>query len=220
MISGLAGPSMHTDESGILIHSGDIRLEGRLHRGGLRGALLCHPHPLYGGSMENNVVIAAASVLQRNGWTTLRFNFRGVGRSEGTPGDGLYEVEDVTAALRSLKENTGIHEGETILVGYSFGAWVGLRALMGRPRLMGWVAIAPPLGIWDFPTSGPGLEGVKLVVAGSRDPFCPLEALNSFFNELSCPKQMATISGGDHFLWGREAELEGILEGWLRELKE
>jgi len=187
-----------------------------LYREGPRGAVLCHPHPLYGGSMDNNVVLAAVSAFQKDGWTTLRFNFRGVGRSEGTPGDGLHEVEDVEAALQILKENEGIDERETILVGYSFGAWVGLRALTGRPPLRGWVAIAPPVGIWDFPI-GSGLEGVKLVVAGSQDPFCPPEALDSFFNKLSEPKQRAVIPGGDHFLWGREAELKAILESWLQE---
>ncbi len=196
---------------------GDLSLEGRLLEGGPFGAVLCHPHPLYGGNMENNVVHACARVLQELGWTTLRFNFRGVGRSQGAPGEGEAEWEDVRAAIRLLQEARGISLDRLILVGYSFGAWVGLRALEKGEPLLGWVAVAPPVGIWDF-SFARKLAGRKLLLAGDQDDFCPAPAFSSFAESLPDPKKWAILPGADHFFWGHEpalcSELKQVLPSW------
>ncbi len=198
-------------ETRIFFAAGQLKLEGMMSSGGRLGAVVCHPHPLYGGSMDNNVVHAAAGTLQRSGWTTLRFNFRGVGRSQGSPGDGTQEVEDVTAAIMFLNEQGGIPPERTVLVGYSYGAWVGLRALERNQTILGWVAIAPPVGIWDFSFAA-GIAGKKLILAGDRDEFCPPRALNDFFDSLQEPKECRILQGADHFFWSQESALSRALE--------
>lgn len=198
--------------------SDHLTLEGLISEGADKGAVLCHPHPMYGGSMDNNVVLAAAAAFQKLGWTTLRFNFRGVGSSEGTPGDGEREVRDVQAALRCLRVTRGMVAERIMLVGYSFGAWVGLRALLGREALLGWVAIALPVGIWDL-SFAVQIGGNKLIIAGDRDPFCPLHDLNRFLETLPDPKDHVILPGVDHFFWGQEGSLSRVLEERLEDLE-
>lgn len=198
-------------ETRVLFAAAGLKLEGMLSSGGRFGAVLCHPHPMYGGSMDNNVVHAAAGALQRSGWTTLRFNFRGVGRSQGSTGDGTQEVEDVTAAIMFLNGQEGIPPERTVLVGYSYGAWVGLRALERNQAILGWVAIAPPLGIWDF-SFAKGLGGRKLILAGDEDEFCPVPELRRFVDTLPDPKESSILAGADHFFWGQEAAISRALE--------
>lgn len=202
-------------ETRVFFAAGELKLEGMLSSGGRWGAVVCHPHPLYGGSMDNNVVHAAVETLQRSGWTTLRFNFRGVGRSQGSPGDGTQEVEDVAAALVFLSEQGRIPPERTVLVGYSYGAWVGLRALEFKQTLLGWVAIAPPVGIWDF-SFAKGLGGKKLILAGDGDEFCPLPALKQFLDTLPDPKECSILAGADHFFWGQEAAISRALEAMAK----
>jgi alpha/beta superfamily hydrolase len=198
-------------EKAIFFPVGGLQLEGMFYSAGDLGAVICHPHPLYGGSMENNVVHAAAQTLQRHGWSTLRFNFRGVGRSQGSTGDGTDETEDVLAAIAFLQERQGIPPHRVVLIGYSYGAWVGLRAL-GRSRsLLGWVAIAPPVGIWDFSFAA-GIAGKKLILAGDRDEFCPQQALKDFFDSLQEPKECRIVQGADHFFWSQESALSRAME--------
>src|SRR6185295_8845408 len=114
-------------ETTVTIAAGDVRLEGRLAvpAGATRGAVVCHPHPQYGGTMDNNVVVAVTDALRAAGLATLRFNFRGVGSSEGRHGGGAAEVGDAHAALAHLRA-AGIED--VALVGYSFGAAVAARA--------------------------------------------------------------------------------------------
>jgi hypothetical protein len=204
-------------EESVVIRCGDLNLEGRLFEGGPNAAVLCHPHPLYGGSMDNNVVQACARVLQELGWTSLRFNFRGVGRSQGAAGEGEAEVEDVLAAILFLQEARGISLERLILVGYSFGAWVGLRALEKGEPILGWVAVAPPVGLWDF-SFARGISGRKLLLAGDRDDFCPVPAFNALAQSLPEPKAWAILPGADHFFWGQEpalrSKLKEVLPSW------
>ncbi len=203
-------------ETRVFFAAGELKLEGMLSSGGRFGAVVCHPHPLYGGSMDNNVVHAAAGTLQRSGWTTLRFNFRGVGRSQGSPGDGTQEVDDVTAAIMFLSEQGRIAPERTVLIGYSYGAWVGLRALERNRTILGWVAIAPPVGIWDF-SFAKGLVGRRLILAGDSDEFCPLPALRGLLDILPDPKECRIFPGADHFFWGQEAAISRALEVMARE---
>jgi uncharacterized protein len=204
-------------EERVWVPCGGLKLEARLWRGGRKAAVVCHPHPLYGGNMDNNVVRTIVQTFQGLDWTTLRFNFRGVGASGGDPGEGDLEVDDVRAALDFLMQGKEGAASGMVLAGYSFGAWVGLRALAQSEPLMGWVAIAPPVGIWDF-SFARELPGRKLLLAGDRDEYCPAQAFRSLAESLPEPKEWNLLQGADHFCWGHEASLANRLReavhGW------
>ena len=122
--------------------SDGYQIEGRLEKGSRqKGAVITHPHPLYGGDMFNNVVAAISKVYRQNGYTTLRFNFRGVGNSQGSYGDGLGEQNDVRAAITYLADS---NVDQIDLAGYSFGAWVNALAVNSEPQLASRDDIAPP----------------------------------------------------------------------------
>lgn len=191
-------------EQQVRFPAGDEMLEGLLslpEPGARTSVVLCHPHPLFGGEMRNNVVEGVAIALQRAGHATLRFNFRGVGGSSGTHGDGIAEIDDVTAAVTCLLERQAF---ETVVVaGYSFGSIVGSKAAASDPRVHKLIAIALPIANRDASF----LEAVtkpKLLVSGDRDDYSPLPKLQTLFARLPEQKQIAVIEGADHFLAGRE----------------
>lgn len=189
-------------EERVVFQSGGIQLEGLLSiQGALSvkgGIVLCHPHPQYGGEMRNRVLAAALRAAQEEGFAALRFNFRGVGESGGTYSDGVGEKEDVKAAIHylSLKlENPGI---PILLLGYSFGAWVGLPVADEDERVEGIIALSPPLEMFDFSYFKESGKK-KLIIAGDRDVYCPVSLLTEWFEELKEPKSLAVIQGADHF---------------------
>jgi alpha/beta superfamily hydrolase len=194
---------------------GGPSLEGRLAAppGAGAGVVLCHPHPLYGGDMDNPVVVRAAEVAQGQGLATLRFNFRGVGASGGTHGGGAAEMEDVRTALARLGSvlSAGVRMG---LLGYSFGAWVSGRVAATAPRPL--CLIGPPLGMLDWSTAPPARPDL-CVIAGSRDPYCPLPELERFTARLA-PARGVVIDGADHFFFGKlfpmGEEVGRWLQGW------
>jgi len=135
------------------------------------GVVICHPHPLYGGDMDNPVVVRVQEVCADLGLATLRFNFRGVGGSGGAHGDGVGEQDDARAALEALARATG--GAPSAIAGYSFGARIAALVACGDPRVGGLAMIAPPLGMYDFAC----IEGVRaptLMVAGTADSYCPV----------------------------------------------
>lgn len=199
------------EERQVRVPCGDLLLEGRLAYGSGFGALLCHPHPLYGGCMEDYVVMTGWKALVALGGSVLRFNFRGVGSSQGEPGEGEGEVEDVRAAMRFLQTEARCTPSRTLLLGYSFGAWVGLRALALESEILGWVTLAPPVAVWDLSFASL-LGGRKLVVAGDRDPLCGHEPLARFVACLSEPKETVILSGADHFFRGWESKLRELIQ--------
>jgi len=160
--------------------SDGVRLEGRLTPADReRAAVLCHPHPLYGGSMLTPVVLTVEQTLQETGYTTLAFNFRGVGGSEGRHGEGRAEVADVAGALAFLGEQLGGPPRIQGIAGYSFGSLVGGRVAAGDSRVAWFLGIAPPLSHYDFGFLAEARCSVALI-AGGRDPYCDparLEAL-------------------------------------------
>lgn len=162
--------------------------------------VVCHPHPLYGGTMDNGIVAALVEHLARRGAATLRFNFRGVGGSEGGYGFGDGEVADTRAALALLRERSGVAPA---LAGYSFGAAVALRAALGESTLERVVAVAPPLalGALDALTQS---TARLLVIAGEGDTYCPADALRAALPEHA---EVALLAGADHFLAGFEDEV-------------
>jgi len=210
-------------ESYVTFSSGDLSLEGVCHvpegLGPLPAVVVCHPHPLYGGTMDNNVVYAVCQALCQRGILALRFNFRGVGRSQGTI-QGMGEPEDITAAI-SFCASMGEVDNERIgLCGYSAGAVAAFATGPPDERIQAAAAISPPLAM----ASLEGLKGYpkpKLIVTGSRDNFTRLEDFQRFGDSLAEPKECEIISGADHFWWGYEDQVgERVASFFVSALKE
>ena len=192
-------------EEKVFIPSDSIQLEGLLsvqEASSVKGGVvLCHPHPQYGGDMDNPVITTAAEVASEQGFSTLRFNFRGVGKSEGSYGDGVGERIDVEASIHYLHSTQKDSRLPLILLGYSFGACIGFSAAVHDKRIRGMVAIAPPLELYDFGFLK-GCKKSKLVIAGNRDFFCPTTQLEKWYQQLEDPKSLVLIQGADHFFLG------------------
>ncbi len=189
-------------EETVRIAVGDLALDGRVAApaGAERGVVVCHPHPQYGGSMDNDLVLALTEALGAAGFATLRFDFRGVGQSGGRYDDGRGEVDDVRAAATLLCGRLDVPR--VTLVGYSFGSVMALRAGVADPdATAGVVAIAPPvrmLGL-DFVAGA----GVPLAfVTGDHDRFCPLTTLESARERFAPASTLALVPGADHFFGG------------------
>lgn len=191
--------------------SKDLELEGLLERNSAdNGVVITHPHPLYGGDMYNYVVEMIGNVYQKNGYTTLRFNFRGVGASQGSFDNGIGEQSDVFAALSYLMD-LGIKKVD--LAGYSFGAWVNAMAAQEDPttqHVQYLVMVSPPVGFVDF-NSVKKIDCLKLVVTGSMDDIAPAGAIRKVLSEWNPSARLEVIDGADHFYTGYTAELESIL---------
>jgi len=191
-------------EEKILIQSTEIQLEGlmSIHEAlPLKGGMICcHPHPQYGGDMYNPVVTTGVETAFEEGFATLRFNFRGVGGSGGSYGEGIGEKEDVLAAIEYLRLKIEDAHPPLILFGYSFGAWVGLPIAVGDERIKGMVTVAPPLEMFDFGFLK-GCKKRKLIISGERDLFCPVTDLEKWFKDLEEPKSLTIIQGADHFFF-------------------
>jgi uncharacterized protein len=200
-------------EESVSIPGPGISLEGRLLAGAAPGgAVITHPHPLFGGDMANHVVMTAARALAARGMAALRFNFRGVGRSTGVYGGGVEEVADVAAALEFLKSRT---PGPYYVIGYSFGAAVAGRALIQGLSADGAIFVAPPIAFMDL-SFLPKVPGLRLIVAGDRDELCPLPSLRALMAERQpLPGETATevrvIGSADHFFMDGETELFQVL---------
>lgn len=179
------------------------------------GVVVCHPHPLYGGDMENPVVVRIGEVCGRLGLTTLRFNFRGVGRSTGVHGDGAAEQHDVEAALARLAAVVGA--APVGVAGYSFGAAVAANVAARHAELAGAALVAPPLArseagrLRDLDRFGDRL----LVVAGSADTICPTDAL-ARLGETVPRATVQVIDGADHFFFGKLYPLGEAVAAWAR----
>ena len=193
-----------------------LQLEGRFSRGekGRGSIILCHPHPLYGGDMDNNVVVALQAALAREGFSTLRFNFRGVGGSAGGYGDGVAEVEDVQAAVAFV---AGKDAGPLYLAGYSFGAYAGVRGVAQDDRVKALCCISPPVAIYDFALLREE-QGPKLIVTGKRDLICPANLVEELFLSFPQPKVLQIVAGADHFWWGIEDQVADYCIDFLQGL--
>jgi hypothetical protein len=189
-------------EEKVFIPSEGIQLEGLLSVQGASsfrgGAIFCHPHPQYGGDMDHPVITTSVEAAFQKGFSTLRFNFRGVGQSRGFYGEGIGEREDVKAIADYFYSRLKDSHPPLILVGYSYGAWVGLPVAVEDGRFNGIVAVAPPLGIYDFGFLK-GCKKEKLFIAGDRDYFCPPSLLEKWYQQLDEPKSLVVIPGANHF---------------------
>lgn len=195
-------------EERITFLSGEYRLEGYFHSGGGSGAVITHPHPLYGGDMNNIVVETLASAYQRKGYSTLRFNFRGTGRSEGRHEEGIGEREDILAAVRLL-EGKGIRRVD--LAGYSFGAWVNARVDCGSAGIHRMVMVSPPVNFIDFAGVG-HIPCLGLVIIGDDDEFGSASRVRQMAALWNPGARFVVIPDTDHFYSGALRDLEAALE--------
>jgi len=164
--------------------------------------------------MFNNVVDALQGSLAGTGFSTLRFNFRGVGGSKGEYGDGALEVEDIRGAAAFIAQEV---DGPLYLAGYSFGAYVGLSGVASDDRVKALICISPPLAMYNF-TALRDEGRPKLIVAGERDFICPVTELEALFLSLSQPKVLHICPGADHFWWGSEDRVADYVIDFLQGL--
>lgn len=182
-------------------------------------AVVCHPHPLFGGTMHNKVVYQTAKTIHRFGLPVVRFNFRGVGLSEGTHDEGVGESGDVLAAIDFLaREFPGV---PLLVAGFSFGSWVGLRAGCGDPRVKELIGLGLPVGNLDGRSFSylDSCDKPKLLLTGEFDQFGPPNVLRAMVKQLPPhvlrQTQVAIIEGGDHFFTGYLPELDRAITEWL-----
>jgi hypothetical protein len=175
-----------------------LSLEGRLTPGGRdRGVVLCHPHPLYGGSMLTPVIMTVEAAFHAAGFTTLAFNFRGVGASEGTHGEGRSEVADVAGALGHLRASLDVAPRLVAVAGYSFGSHVGGRAAAADPGVGFYLGVAPVVARYDYGFLA-GLRGRVALIAGARDEYGDPARLEALAASLPARPWLRTLEA-DHF---------------------
>lgn len=175
-------------------------------------ALVCHPHPLYGGTMHNKVVYRAAKAALLSGLPTLRFNFRGAGHSAGTHTGGEGEREDVRAAINHLAAR--FPQLPICLMGFSFGAWVGLAVGAADPRVTTLVGLGVPVSMESVEFLR-DVRKPKLIIQGTRDEFGPAAQVSLLYEALAEPKQIHWVQGADHFFAGKLDEVQEVLQQFL-----
>jgi alpha/beta superfamily hydrolase len=199
-------------ETSIAFISDSFEIEGRLAEGDRQaGVVVSHPHPLYGGDMHNNVVAAVCRSYQKIGATTLRFNFRGVGSSQGNYGDGIGEQEDIRAAVAYLAT---IGTRQIDLAGYSFGAWVNALAVNDGLKVDNMIMVSPPVAFIDFKSIA-DLSSLKLIITGNRDDIAPADMVEKLYPAWNPQARFEVIGGADHFYGGYQDELEAVLADFL-----
>jgi len=206
------------EEKKISFEAKGARIEGllSLDRRPSKGLIItCHPHPLFGGDMHNTVVVVLTQIAAMWDFSSLRFNFRGVGESTGTFGGGISEREDVKGAIDYLEETR--KPPVILLAGYSFGAIACLPVGVDDERVRGLIGVAPPLEMFDFGFLRECLKP-KLFVCGEHDTICPPSRMEEFFETLPGPKWLRILPGIDHFFYGKKGLLEGAIGDFLERM--
>ena len=200
--------------------SGNLSVEGALHlpegEGPFPGVAICHPHPQYGGDMDNSVVMAVVEGLLQQGAAALRFNFRGVGKSQGVYSGGIGEREDAVAAFNTLRERKVVSPGRLGLAGYSFGAGVAL-ALASRTPQVKAVAVSacPTPSLEEFARAD--FTGPKLFLTGDMDSFIQEDVARGRVARVPPPKTLHVLRGADHFLLGHEGDICKLVGEFFRD---
>src|SRR6266849_857996 len=180
-------------------------------------ALVCHPHPLGGGTMHNKVVFKVAQTLQLLGMPALRFNFRGVGHSTGTYDEGRGEMDDTRYALEFLSRRyPGL---PVIIAGFSFGAWVSLRVAAADDRVQAMIGLGVPARMFE----GDYLKDShkpKLIIQGTNDELAPYDLAVQWFEQVPAPKSLVAVQGADHFFKGRLDEVQAIITTFVENIME
>lgn len=175
-------------------------------------AVVCHPHPVFGGTIHNKVVYQVAKALHQAGAPVLRFNFRGAGLSEGSHDKGRGEQDDVRAAINYLASHL---PGKPILLaGFSFGAWVGLRVGCEDGRVTRLVGLGLPVNGSDL-TYLRACEKPKLIIQGGDDQYGSRANLEPLFGAMPEPKRLVIVDGADHFFAGRLDQVAAAISEWL-----
>jgi hypothetical protein len=196
------------------------RIEGRFQPAKRRNApiaLVLHPHPQFGGTMNNQVIYNLYYMFAQRGFAVLRFNFRGVGRSQGAFDHGSGELSDAAAALDWAQT---VHPDARAcwIAGFSFGAWIGMQLLMRRPEVEGFISIAPPANLHDFSFLAP-CPSSGLIVHGDVDKVVPLKDVQGLVDKLKTQKgiviEQQVIEGANHFFEDKVDDLMGICEGYI-----
>jgi len=197
-------------ETRVSFPSGGLFLEGILvipeGVGLFPAVIVCHPHPLYGGSMDNNVVYSLSETLTQASLASFKFNFRGVGESQGEFGQGIGEQEDVEAAISFISTLKDVDSKRIGLAGYSAGAGFALPIGLNDVRIKAMAAVSPPLSMFDFDFLKV-CPKPKLLISGGRDNFTPADQFLEFCQNIPEPKEYESIEGADHFWWGYESRL-------------
>jgi uncharacterized protein len=187
-----------------------LELEGILHlpqgEGPFPAVAVCHPHPLYGGDMHNNVVLAICYALAEASIAAFRFNLRGVGRSQGVFAEGVGEQEDVKAALAFLTSSSKVRPDRIGLAGYSFGTRVALPVALHSDKVRAVALVSPFLSTADWQELKSYVYP-KLFLCGSEDSFVSAPEIQRMASELPEPSQYEVIPEADHFWWGYEREI-------------
>jgi len=196
------------------------RLEGRYHHQTDRNApvaIVLHPHPLYGGTMNNKIVYRLYQSFATAGFSVLRFNFRGVGRSLGQFDDGIGELTDAAAALDWIQQQ---NEGASHcwIAGFSFGAWIALQLLMRRPEIQGFVGVSPPANMYDFGFLSP-CPAHGLILQGDRDDIVQEAAVSQLVDRLGAQKGLNidyhVVEGADHYYRNAMDKLFEIIDEYI-----
>lgn len=199
-------------ERRVFFKSQDLNIEGLINESQTRkGVVVTHPHPLYGGEMHNNVVESVVRAYGEKGYTTLRFNFRGVGRSEGAYDSGTGEQEDVKAAVAFLG---GLGKTSIDLAGYSFGAWVNAQCIESLTDVKRMIMVSPPVNFLDFSLLEYSAK-IHLVIAGSEDDIAPPAVIKDMIPVWNSEAEFDIIQGTDHFYLGKTSEVERIIGGLI-----
>jgi len=196
------------------------RLEALLNAGSpsaTYAALVCHPHPLFGGTAHNKVVYRAMKALNDFGFPALRFNFRGAGLSDGQHDKGHGEIEDVRTALDWLANEFHL---PIMFCGFSFGAAIGLRATWNDDRVVGLISLGTPVAVEGRAYTYEFLRDCakpKLFVSGSEDQFSTREALTMLVDSLKEPKKLVFVESADHFFEGQLPLMQTSIRTWVSE---
>jgi len=196
------------------------RLEGHYQPGTTETspvALILHPHPQYGGTMDNKVTYYLYHAFAMRGFATLRINFRGVGRSQGEFDSGIGELSDAASALDWLQSMNPNSTGSWV-AGFSFGAWIGMQLLMRRPEIKGFISVAPPANLYDFSFLAPCPSSGLIVQANNDDLVTPI-AVQKLVEKLKTQKAITihhdVIKGANHFFETEMAAMMASVNGYL-----
>ena len=208
----------------VIFNGPDGRLEGRYHKSKQADApiaIVLHPHPLHGGNMNNRIVYIMYNAFVERGFSVLRFNFRGVGRSQGIFDNGVGELSDAAYAFDWVQQfNT--NSPYCWIGGYSFGALIAMQLMMRRPEIEGFVAVSPPAGTEDFSFLAP-CPSSGIIVHGDTDEHVPPEAVKKLAQKLDGQKNIAVecslIKGADHFYQDRFDSLTTEIGTYLDKLQ-
>ena len=204
----------------VIINGAEGRIEGRYlpskdERAPI--ALLLHPHPQHGGTMHNKIIYTLNQCFTQRGFATLRFNFRGVGRSQGSFARGEGELTDAASALDWLQTYNANASGCWV-TGFSFGAWIGMQLLMRRPEIDRFIAVAPPANVYDFGFLAP-CPSSGLILQGDKDEVVPEESVRKLSEKLSRQRDIQidyrVIKGANHFFTDRLDKLSAHVDEYI-----